>query len=690
MSTESPRCGTASRGQAWQKALAQLGADVQQPKQINSALRSCDFPSALLLLRHLGKAAIRLGAGSYNAVDFPKEVNLGFKVLFPSGISLLVTLHIPDLQRLLRLRFKTRRFCTVPCWWENGRRRMVHRSYAEVELLSRLGELLKPGESIQELFRDFPVEPSRKWGSQWLCPDIAALGVLKEEHAALFIEYDGYYLHSSAQGAQRDERKTEALLHYAPPGSCVLRIGHVSRGLNRAENTSQATISMWRACHEPSLMRAVRQSAVALLTGFENRLGNDVRELLHVTGIGRANSDFHQARKFAAEAVLTKDMGAKKASMISGLKGHLVLSDKSVKALGSKRSKLWGCSVEKTLKPKVAWLEEVGLSREQVAKVVARFPQILGCGVETNLKPTVAWLEQVGLHREEVAKVVARFPQILGCGVETNLKPTMAWLEEVGLSRKQVANVVASFPAVIGCSLEANLKPTVAWLEEVGLSRKQVAKVVARYPSVLGCSIEDNLKPTVAWLEHAGMRREQVAKVVAGFPSFLGCSIEDNLKPTVAWLEQVGLHREEVAKVVASCPQLLGYSVKNNLSQKLALLSAFIAQIRLNPWSIAFHRCLATALPACIIAWRPLDEETGKVAVKLSWLASPQMVATAARARHWREALALASELVEQGLRPNVATAASTLNAVRSAPSSVAICEGVLQDMQRRLQGSRD
>ena len=517
---------------------------------------------------------------------------------------------------------------------------MVHRSYAEVELLSRLGELLKPGESIQELFRDFPVEPSRKWGSQWLCPDIAALGVLKEEHAALFIEYDGYYLHSSAQGAQRDERKTEALLHYAPPGSCVLRIGHVSRGLNRAENTSQATISMWRACHEPSLMRAVRQSAVALLTGFENRLGNDVRELLHVTGIGRANSDFHQARKFAAEAVLTKDMGAKKASMISGLKGHLVLSDKSVKALGSKRSKLWGCSVEKTLKPKVAWLEEVGLSREQVAKVVARFPQILGCGVETNLKPTVAWLEQVGLHREEVAKVVARFPQILGCGVETNLKPTvawleqaglhreevakvvarfpqilgcgvetnlkpkMAWLEEVGLSRKQVANVVASFPAVIGCSLEANLKPTVAWLEEVGLSRKQVAKVVARYPSVLGCSIEDNLKPTVAWLEHAGMRREQVAKVVAGFPSFLGCSIEDNLKPTVAWLEQVGLHREEVAKVVASCPQLLGYSVKNNLSQKLALLSAFIAQIRLNPWSIAFHRCLATALPACIIAWR--------------------------------------------------------------------------------------
>eukprot|EP00439_Symbiodinium_sp_Y106_P008819 s8097_g1.t1 len=52
-----------------------------------------------------------------------------------------------------------------PPWWRKGRPRTVHRSYAEVELLSRVAELLMPGEAIGELFRDFPVEPSDAWGA---------------------------------------------------------------------------------------------------------------------------------------------------------------------------------------------------------------------------------------------------------------------------------------------------------------------------------------------------------------------------------------------------------------------------------------------------------------------------------------------------------------------------------------------
>ncbi|CAE7779447.1 Mterfd1, partial [Symbiodinium sp. CCMP2456] len=50
-----------------------------------------------------------------------------------------------------------------------------------------------------------------------------------------------------------------------------------------------------------------------------------------------------------------------------------------------------------------------------------------------------------------------------------------------------------------------------------------------------------------------------------------------------------------------------------------------------------------------------------KTAIRLGAGSYNAVVATAARARCWREAVALASELVEQGLRPNVATVASTL-----------------------------
>ena len=459
-----------------------------------------------------------------------------------------------------------------PPWWRKGRPRTVHRSYAEVELLSRMAELLMPGEAIGELFRDFPVEPSDAWGVRWLCPDVAAFGVLKDEDAALFIEYDGYHGHYDARGQEGDERKTNALLDYAPPGSCVLRIGHAARELRRTKNSKEVVVDTWSAGQGRTLMHVVRQVAQALLDNWGQVLRKDVRQHLCNFVETEPSPDLHQASKFASEAVLTSDIETKKRKVIAFLKKELKYSKKGIQALASKFPRIWGMSVEGTMKPKMTWLEGVGLSRQQVAKVVAGFPGVLGYSIDGNLKPTVAWLEDVGLSRQQVAKVVAGFPQVLSCSIDGNLKPTVAWLEDAGLSRQQVAKVVAGKPQVLGYSIDGNLKPTVAWLEDVGLSRKQVAKVVAGFPAVLGCSIEGNLKPTVAWLENFGLSRKQVAKVVAGFPQVLGCSIYGNLKPTVAWLEDVGLSRQQVAKVVAGKPQVLGCSIEGNLKPTVAWL----------------------------------------------------------------------------------------------------------------------
>ena len=457
--------------------------------------------------------------------------------------------------------------CNAPAWWRAGRPREVHRSYAEVELLSCLAELLMPEEPIAELFRDFPVEPSKSWGARWLCPDITAHGVLKRQGAALFVEYDGHPQHYETKGLQADARKTQALLKYAPHGSCVVRIGHAHRGLNFTDHSMEVRVDTWRPGHNKSLLEALRQAAEAILTRFKDALQADVGQRLRLLDGTEPCSTFPAAGKFVSIAILTGNVEAKKAAVCRFLEQELHFSGANMEALAVRFPRLWG---EGNLKPTVAWLAGIGLSRPQVAKVIAGFPKVLGYSIEGNLKPTVAWLEDIGLSQPQVAKVVAGSPQVLGCSIEGNLKPTVAWLEGVGLSRPQVAKVVAGSPQVLGYSIEGNLKPTVAWFEDIGLSRPQVAKVIARFPQVLGYSIEGNLKPTVAWLEDVGLSRPQVAKVVAGSPRVLGCSIEGNLKPTVAWLACVGLSRPQVAKVVAGSPQVLGYSIEGNLKPTVA------------------------------------------------------------------------------------------------------------------------
>ena len=455
-----------------------------------------------------------------------------------------------------------------PPWWRKGRPRKV-RICAEVELLSRLAELLMPQTPIGELFRDFPAGPSRE--PQWLSPGIAAFGVLEDEGAALFVEYDRTDRNSDEQAQNDEELKTKALLHYAPAGSRVLRIGHRARDFGWQQKSLDAVVNVWREGHEASLMKAVSQSVWVLLSSCDIALREDVHQRLHRFAVTEPKTCLRKACEFSTKVLLASEVKTKKANVTAFLKEHLDFSQSRSQALVGKFPRILR-SVEGRLKPIVAWLEDVGLSRKQVAKVVAGFPPVLSYSLEANLKPTVAWLGAVGLSRMQVAKAICASPSVLGRSIEAKLKPTAAWLEDVGLSRKQVVKAVAGHPQILGYSVEANLKRTVAWLEGLGLSRRQVTKVLALEPKVLGYSLEANLKPTVAWLEDVGLSRQQVVKAISVSPGILGCSVGGNLEPTVAWLEDLGLSRQQVAKVTADSPSVLGLSIEANLKPKVAWL----------------------------------------------------------------------------------------------------------------------
>ena len=482
-----------------------------------------------------------------------------------------------------------------PPWWRRGRPRRTHRSYPEIELLSHLAELLMPQTSIKEVFREFPVGPVRE--PRWLSPGIAAFGVLEDECAALFVEYDGTDRNSAEQALNEDELKTKALLQFAPVGSRVLRIGHKARDSREQENSVEAIVNVWREGHEPSLMKAVSQTVWVLLSSAIITLREDIRRHLEAFAVNEPKPRFQKACAFTRKAVLIEDIRSKTSQVLAFLEGDLAFSSTQVKALARRFPRIWHISVDDRLKPVVAWLDDVGLSRQQVAKVVANHPHLLGCRIDTNLKPAVVWLEGLGLTRQQVAKVISAKPQVLGCSLENNLKPKVAWLQDLGLSPKQVAKVVAGSSSILGCSVKGNLQPTVAWLHEVGLSRGQVAKVIAGFPAILGYSIGANLKPTAAWLEDIGLNRQQVAKVVAGCPRILGLSITANLKPKVAWLHDIGLSRPQVSKVVARLPQMFGYSVDAKLKLKVAWLGEVgLTQLQVAGVIAAFPQVLSLSI----------------------------------------------------------------------------------------------
>ncbi|CAE7234967.1 cysK, partial [Symbiodinium necroappetens] len=376
----------------------------------------------------------------------------------------------------------------------------------------------------------------------------------------------------------------------------------------------EVVVDVWQLGHEASLINALRQVAMFLLSQQGNALQPHLRAKLQAFAETPGRSGMHAAVEFTERTVANRELEFDPAPLHESLQSRLSLSLSEAEELVVKLIKCPALSrrrVDQQLQPAMQFLEDLGLENAQVAKAIARFPAVLGYSIEQNLKPTVRWLRDVGLSKAEVAKVIARSPQALGYSIKENLKPTVRWFRDVGLSKADVAKLVARSPQALGCSIEDNLKPTVRWLRDVGLSKAEVAKVIARKPQVLGCSIEENLKPTVRWCRDLGLSKAEVIKVIAQSPQALGCSIEENLKPTVRWasgslrccipgLAEIGqplwprqlsiiprleASKAEVAKVIARKPQVLGCSIEENLKptvrwfRDLGLSKAEVAKV---------------------------------------------------------------------------------------------------------------
>ena len=491
----------------------------------------------------------------------------------------------------------------VPAWWQQGWPRTHVGSVAEAEILAPLADLLMPGTPIGELFRSFPAPEG--WGGSSLQPDLAAYGVLRNKDAALFVEYDGYWRHGEKAGVARDEAKNEALLSFAPTGSLVIRISHTrQRGLKGS--VVWIHVDSWHSGDRKSISNSLK---VVLEKAFDvvgnllhppaaKRLQREVQlDMFHISGLAL---DFISNARVCGNGNTTQEISQYLINMgfsiqqtdlmlRAGLNGKCIpgtiepktrwlvtlgLTKGQVAKVVAGFPQMLGLSIKQNLEPTVGWLMAVGLTKGQVAKVVAGSPRMLGYSIKQNLEPTVGWLMAVGLTKGQVAKVVAGSPRMLGYSIKQNLEPTVGWLMAVGLTKGQVAKVVAGFPQMLGLSIKQNLEPTVGWLMAVGLTKGQVASAVAIKPQLFGYSIEKNLEPTVGWLMAVGLTKGQVAKVVAGFPSVLGLSIKQNLELTVGWLMAVGLTKGQVAKVVAGFPSVLGYSIKQNLEPTVGWLMA--------------------------------------------------------------------------------------------------------------------
>ena len=75
-------------------------------------------------------------------------------------------------------------------------------------------------------------------------------------------------------------------------------------------------------------------------------------------------------------------------------------------------------------------IAEVGVSRDKIGGMVAKFPQLLGSyNVGSNLRPTVQYLlDEVGIDKDHLCEKIETFPTLLAYSLQKRIIPRHSFM----------------------------------------------------------------------------------------------------------------------------------------------------------------------------------------------------------------------------------------------------------------------
>ncbi|KAK1613999.1 hypothetical protein QYE76_019516 [Lolium multiflorum] len=226
----------------------------------------------------------------------------------------------------------------------------------------------------------------------------------------------------------------------------------------------------------------------------------------------------------------------------------------------------------------LAFLAGLGLSRADVAAVVAKDPKILCAGVEKTLTPTVIDLAGLGLSRTEIARLVSLTP---GNFRRRSLVSNLPYYISLFGSTDNLVPFFKQSSGLLGSSLDKVVRPNVAFLQQCGLRDCDISKLCLSTPWVLSANPEQ-VRAFVACAEGLGVPRGSRTYMNAlDAIAFLG---EDNVAAKVEYLKKTLRWSDaELRMAVCKAPNVLKRS-KESLQRRSHF---FFSEVGLEPAYIA-------------------------------------------------------------------------------------------------------
>ncbi|KAG0624279.1 hypothetical protein M758_3G236300 [Ceratodon purpureus] len=275
---------------------------------------------------------------------------------------------------------------------------------------------------------------------------------------------------------------------------------------------------------------------------------------LHVPSSVRSALLKNSAKKLVEVATfLVEECGVPKLKVADALLGNVFLASSRI---------------EDCLRPKATYLLSLGITKEQVGKIIDRCPQILTYSMEQRVLPIQRKLIECGLKMEDIGKAVMKYPGLLGTGIN-KIDRTIQFLKAAGVV--EIAKCICRHPQILSLSLDGKVHNMTSFLKsDLLLDTEVINKTISLQPSIFTYSVEHNLRPKVIYFLSLGLERREIGRMIAVHPAIMGHSLETSIKPKIDFLVNV-MHR--TVNEIVSFPQYLSYSLVSRIQPRYKYLA---------------------------------------------------------------------------------------------------------------------
>ncbi|GMH22643.1 hypothetical protein Nepgr_024486 [Nepenthes gracilis] len=243
-----------------------------------------------------------------------------------------------------------------------------------------------------------------------------------------------------------------------------------------------------------------------------------------------------------------------------------VLVDYLVKSLGFSREEAIHTSAKvshlksiKNYESIISFFRKGVLDKTQIRNIICSVPSLLTCNVDKTLKPKIRVLQDLGLSGSDLVDFVVSNPGFITRGLESHILPLVDFLKSILGSNENVAKAIKKSSWLLSGTSCEKLQENVALLQNYGLSSERIQKFILRNPRCLTYNYK--------WLEGSLVRVEKMlgipresAMFEHGFQVIASFSME-NLQSKYELFKSHGWSESEVREMVRKQPGVLRLSM---------------------------------------------------------------------------------------------------------------------------------